>query len=166
MTRTTTVRLLTSGALVPMALALAVGAATAAAKPAAVLVKQGDAICRADDAKRAHIPNPPSFQNPAKATKAQLEAAAPYMTRDLAITKDEVRRVFAQGTPSEPAARKEWTKLRRVLTGQLIPTYARAIAAMKAGDHAGVVRAFQALDRVSASQNLLLAELGFKVCGH
>lgn len=77
MTRTTTVRLLTSGALVPMALALTAGAATAASKPAAVLVKQGDAICRADEAKRGHIPDPPSFQSPARATKAQLEAAAP-----------------------------------------------------------------------------------------
>lgn len=138
MTRTTT-RLLTSGALVPMALALAVGAATAATKPAAVLAKHGDAICRADEARRAHIPNPPSFQNPAKATKAQLEAAAPYMARDLAITKDEVHRVFAQGVPAEPAARKEWTRLRGILTGQMIPTYGRVIAAMKAGDRAGVL---------------------------
>jgi len=165
MTRTTT-RLLTSGALIPMALALAAGAATAASRPAAVLVKQGDAICRTDDAKRAHIPNPPSFQDPAKATKAQLRAAAPYMARDFAITEDEVHRVFALGTPVEPAARKEWTKLRGILTGQLFPTYRRVIAAMKAGNRSTVLREFQALDRVGASQNLLLAELGFKVCGH
>lgn len=163
MNRTLT-RVLAVSGLVPLALALTVAASAAASKPRAVLVKQADAICRADEAKRAKEPAPPA-QNPAKATPAQLKAMVPFMQRDLAITVDEVHRAFALGTPAEPAARAAWTKLHTVLVGGMIPDFERAIAAMKRGDRAATLRAFTRLDRLGPTQTKLENALGLKVCG-
>jgi hypothetical protein len=140
-------------------------ASLAATLPVATLAKKADAICKMENAKRAKNPNPPKFTNPAKATVAQLESAGGYLGRDLAITRDEVTKVFALGTPSEPVAAKAWSQLRVVLVKQSMPAFAKAVAAAKAGDVKAVVADFATADKLDATQTRLQKQIGLKVCG-
>jgi hypothetical protein len=146
---------------------VALGSATsqAATLPVATLAKKADAICTMENAKRAKNPNPPTFSNPAKATVAQLESAGGYLARDLAITRDEVTKVFALGAPSQPAAAKAWAQLRVVLVHESMPAFAKAVAAAKAGDAKAVVADFAASDKLDATQTKLQKQIGLKVCG-
>jgi hypothetical protein len=140
-------------------------ASQAATLPVATLAKKADAICKMENGKRAKNPNPPKFSNPAKATAAQIKSAGGYLGRDLAITRDEVAKVFALGTPSEPAAARAWSQLRVVLVKQSLPAFAKAVAAARAGDVKAVVADFAVSDKLDATQVKLQKEIGLKVCG-
>jgi len=169
MARTTTARTrLHRAPAIALVLLVALGTGTsfAASAPVATLAKKADAICTMENAKRAKNPNRPKFSDPAKATVAQLKGASGYLLRDLAITRDEVSRVFALGTPNEPAAATAWQQLRTLLTAHSIPVFARAAAAAKAGDAKTVVAEFTAGDRYDAPEAKLMKQLGLKVCGH
>jgi hypothetical protein len=148
------------------AAALAAGSASAATMPAKALAKRADAICTMENGKRGKLPGRPKFQDPAKATNAQLKAATPYLRGDLAITRDEISKVFALGTPSEPAAATAWTKLRATLQAHMIPVYTKAVEAAEAGNKAAVLAAFKTLDSYDGVENAYAKTIGFKVCGH
>ncbi len=152
--------------LVAMLVAAGTGAAVAATMPVATLAKKADAICKMENLKRAKNPNPPTFTNPAKATVAQLKSAAGYLGRDLTITRDEVKKVFALGTPSEPAAATAWRQLRVVLVQRTLPAFAKAVTAAKAGDAKAVVADFAVSDKIDATQTRLQKAIGLKVCGN
>jgi hypothetical protein len=138
----------------------------AASVPRAVLVKKADAVCTAENKKRAANPYPaPKFQNPATATTAQLKAAAPYLARDLAITQDEIKHVFALGVPEEAAARTAWLRLKTVLVKYSMPAFAKAVRDMKAGNGKLVAADFANSSKYDAEQTKLQKTLGLKVCG-
>ena len=158
-------RLCVSG-LALLASLLVVNASLAGTMPVPALAKKADAICKSENKKRAANPNPPTFQDPAKATPAQLKRAGAYLGRDLAITRDEVKRVFALGTPSEPAARTAWLQLRTILTKDSLPAFAKAVAAAKRGDAKAVVADFAVASKYDARQVKLQKTLGLKVCGN
>lgn len=131
-----------------------------------MLVKKADAICRAENKKRAANPFPaPKFQNPAKATPAQIRAAAPYLARDLAITRDEIKRVFALGQPSEPTALRAWNRLRTILETKSIPNFAKAVRDLKTGNGKLDAADFATASKY-ATQTKLQKSLGLKVCGN
>ncbi|MBA3844465.1 MAG: hypothetical protein H0X39_17920 [Actinobacteria bacterium] len=124
-------------------------------------------VCRAENKKRAANPYPaPKFTNPAKATPAQLKAGAPYLARDLAITYDEVHKVFALGTPEETAARTAWLRLKTVLVKYSLPAFAKAVADLKKGDGKLVAADFAKSSRYDAEQTKLQKTIGLKVCGN
>jgi hypothetical protein len=140
--------------------------ASAATMPVKTLAKKADAICTMENAKRAKNPGAPKFQDPSKATAAQLKSAGGYLGRDLAITRDEVTKVFALGTPSEPAAAAAWAKLHTTLEDHLIAGFGKAVQAAKAGDKQRVIADFKAMNAYEGLENKLVAQLGLKVCGH
>jgi hypothetical protein len=146
-------------------LLLTCGGALAATLPRAALARKADAICKSENTKRAANPNPPTFSDPAKATSAQIKSASGYLARDLAITRDEVKRVFALGTPSEPAARVAWLRLRVVLTEHSMPAFATAVADARRGNVKAVVADFKVSSRYDAEQVKLQKTIGLKVCG-
>jgi hypothetical protein len=153
------------GAIVIALAVIGASASQAATFPVATLAKKADAICTIENAKRAKNPNPPKFANPAKATPAQIKSTGGYLARDLAITQDEVKKVFALGTPSEPRAARAWKQLRTVLVSESMPAFAKAVAAAKAGDVKAVVADFAAGSKFDATQTKLQNEIGLKVCG-
>ena len=146
---------------------LAVGAAFSSAGlvPRATLAQRADAICVMENKRRAANPNPPKFQNPAKATSAQIKAAAGYFARDYAITVDELKRVFALGTPTEPAARVAWNRLHFVLDKESMPAFKHAVADFRLGDGKAVVADFAVSGKFDAEQTRLQKAIGLKVCG-
>jgi hypothetical protein len=154
------------GLIALAALLVAPAFSVAATMPRAALAKKADAICKMENKRRAANPHPPKFSNPAKATPAQLKSAAGYLGRDLAITKDEVSRVFALGTPSEPAARTAWTRLQVVLTKDSLPAFAKAVADARKGQGKLVSADFAASSKFDAEQVKLQKALGLKVCGN
>jgi hypothetical protein len=161
---------LRAGALaVAVAATVVVAGATSAwapTMPVNTLAKNADAICTMENAKRARNSGAPKFQDPGKATPAQLKAASGYLGRDLAITRDEVTKVFALGTPSEPAAAAAWTKLHTTLVDHLIGGFGKAVQAARAGDKQGVIADFKAMNAYEGLENQLVAKIGLKVCGH
>jgi hypothetical protein len=133
--------------------------------PVTTLAKKADAICKMENLKRAKNPDPPAFTNPAKATVAQIKSAGGYLGRDHAITREEVKKVFALGTPSEPAAATAWRQLRAVLVQRSLPAFARAVAAAKAGNVQAVAADLAISDKLDATQTRLQKAIGLKVCG-
>ena len=152
------------GGVLAAALVLA-SSAVAANVPRATLAKKADAICTAADKKRAQNPNPPTFTDPRKATAKQMKASAPWFARSHAILKDEVTRVFALGTPSEPAARVAWKRLHTILTKVELPAFAAAIEAAKKGDGKAFMVEFLKGSKYDAEEAKLGKALGLKVCG-
>jgi hypothetical protein len=149
------------------ALVLVLAATAAAADvPRATLAKQADAICKAEDVKRAEVSAAaPQFSNPAKATVKQLRAAAPWFVHARAIFANEVTRIFALGTPREPAARVAWIRLRVVLTKIVLPEFTSATAAAQRGDQKTFATQFTKLSKYGPEELRLQKTIGLKICG-
>jgi hypothetical protein len=159
-------RTMVGGALA-LSLTLTLAASAAAATvPRATLVKKADAICAAHNKQRAANPHPlPAFSNPATATAKQMKAAAPWFARSQAILKDEVTKVFALGTPSEPAARVAWKRLHVILTTVSVAGFGRAAEAARRGDAKAFTTEYVKASKFNAEEAKLGKALGLKVCG-
>jgi hypothetical protein len=150
--------------------ALAVGlivapSASAGTVPIATLAKKADAICKADNASVAHFKHqPPNMDRLFVMTSKQLKATAGYWAEVLALSKSEVTRIFALGTPSEPAARKAWTRWHTLTTSYGLPFMESIAAAAKRGDMTALKKAFSGGDKQDAEAAKLIKGLGMKVC--
>jgi hypothetical protein len=138
--------------------------AVAANVPRAKLATNADLVCSFENGKLAQSRNPPTYSDPRKATVKQLKASAAWFARSYALKKDEIKRIFALGTPTEPAARVAWNRWHVLLTTVQLPAYAAAAAATKRGDAKGFVAAFSKAGKYSAEVAKLRKTIGLKVC--
>jgi hypothetical protein len=156
---------LASACAAALALVFATGA-SAGTMPVKQLVKKADATCKADEAKLGKLPELPLWVlDPAKATHAKVKLAAPIFAQSLALNKDELARMFAVGTPSEPAAAKAWKRFHVLLYDITLPIAEDVAAAAKRGDGKAIGADYRKLYRYAPETEKLSKTLGFKVCG-
>ena len=156
------------GAVVVLALALGTGLASpamAAGVPRATLAKKADAICRAENAKLLHFKSaPPSFDEPGNATARQIRAGAGWFAESQALLLEENQKIFALGSPAEPAARTAWNRWHTLVTTVAIPTVKAVVAASRKGDTKAFAAAFAKAEKPSIEGQKLISGLGLKVC--
>jgi hypothetical protein len=153
-----------AGCMVACVLAVG-GTADAHSIPRAKLVKDADLVCSYENGRLVQYKGGlPRITNPAKATRAQLHAYGKYLAYSDHLLQDLVKREFALGTPTEPAAKTSWTRWHTLYTTILLPAYTAAVKAADAGDVKGVLTAFAAPQKYSGEAHKLAKVLGFKVC--
>ena len=153
-----------AGVLLVLALVYA-SSSVAAGVPRATLAKKADAICTAANAKLLHFKSaPPNFDEPSNATVKQIKASAPWFTESLALVLDENQKIFALGTPNEPAARTAWNRWHTLVSTVAIPEIKAVIAASRTGDTKAFAGAFARADKPSREAQKLIRGLGIKVC--
>ena len=115
----------------------------AANVPRAKLAHDADFICSYENGRlMAAGVSLPAYEDPRKATVKQLKASAPWFARVHRLKKDEIKRIVALGTPSEPAARVAWNRWIVLLKTVQLPGYAGVLAATQRGDAKGLLSAF------------------------
>jgi transcriptional regulator of met regulon len=137
--------------------------AVAANVPRAKLATNADLVCSFENGKLVGIPNPPTYSDPRKATVKQLKASAAWFARAHALKKDEIKRIFALGTPSEPAERVAWNRWHVLLKTVQLPAYAAVAAATKKGDAKAYMAAYVKAGKYSAEVAKLRKTIGLKV---
>jgi ABC-type phosphate/phosphonate transport system substrate-binding protein len=132
--------------------------------PSAQFAQKADAICTLENQKRKAFGSPPNV-NPATASGKSLKALGDYLAKDSAVTKDEVARVSALGSPKDEPAKSAWPKLHTRLTTVGIPNYDAVVQAAQAGDTKRFQAEFKKLSAGDAEQTKLQKQIGLKVCG-
>jgi hypothetical protein len=151
------------GGVLAVALMLS-SAAVAKNVPRAKLAKDADFICSFENGKLVGNTHPPTYSDPRKATVKQLKASAGWFTHAYALKQDEIKRIFALGTPSEPAVRVAWNRWHVLLTTVQLPAFAGVAAATRKGDAKAFVTAFSKTAKYTAEVAKLQKTIGLKVC--
>ena len=139
--------------------------AVAANVPRAKLVRDADFVCSYENGKlMAAGVKLPTYEDPRKATVKQLKASAPWFARVYRLKKDEIKRITALGTPSEPAARVAWNRWIVLLKTVQLPAYAGVLAATQRGDAKGLIATFAKAEKYGPEATKLVKKLGLKVC--
>ena len=154
------------GGLVALALTLAIASSSLAADvPRATLAKKADAICASANAKVLQFKSrPPNFDAPSNATAKQIKAGAAWFAESLPIVIEQNQKIFALGTPAEPAARTAWNRWHMLVTTVAIPSIKAVVAAAKKGDTKAFAAAFARAEKPSIEGQKLIRGLGIKVC--
>jgi hypothetical protein len=158
------IRKLIFGGVLAVVLVTAPGAFAGTA-PRATLARKADAICRADNASIAHFKHkPPNLDKIWSFTPKQLEATSGYWDELVAVATHETTRLFALGTPSEPAARTAWNRWLALTTTYGLPFMKTVAAASKRGDLQAVRTAFSQGGSQDAEAAKLIKSLGITLC--
>jgi hypothetical protein len=157
-------RRLVLGVVVVLACAFT-ASAVAADVPRATLAKKADQVCTSENAKLVTFKSPlPVWDDPNTATAKQIKASAGWLAESLVLVKEENARIFALGTPSEPAARTAWNRWHTLVTTVAIPMLTTVAASAKRGDVKAFRAAFASAEQRSAGVDKLIRGLGVKVC--
>jgi hypothetical protein len=132
--------------------------------PAAAFAQKADAICTTENAKRAKGPKVGAFA-PAKATKAQVEAAGRVLMYTYPINVEEIGRISRLGMPREQVPRSAWTKLHALLRQTAFPAMHELARTGVAGRVAAFRTQFTAYETLAQQEAQYTKSLGFRVCG-
>lgn len=155
------------GAMLAVMLALA-PVSSAQHVPRAKLVKDADLVCSYENGRLAQFKQadlPDTSIAPSKASPAQIKEYTKYLAWIQKILADRITRVFALGTPSEPAARVAWARWKVLETTVALPGYRAGLTAAKAGDGKALAAAFAKIERYNGEAKRLTRTIGFQVCG-
>ncbi len=162
-------RLVAAGVSVCVLMAMFAAPASAKVLPWNTVAKRANVVCLAYDNKLFKLPGLAALQKVTSEKDLTPEvlkhSMVPYLTGELALEKEMVRKWSALGTPKEAAYRVAWARWLTLWRTVHIPSAERVLAAAKRGDVKGMDTAQASLKAHEAEgKKLEKKTLAFAVC--